>query len=104
MDAQAAIALVRTSSLSSLVEAAAMRLTLSGELQARQQINAIAIASRLGMGRWSLREALRGLEAAGLVRAEKNRGGFILKPTARAVAGGHRRPAARPPGYEEDVA
>jgi DNA-binding GntR family transcriptional regulator len=81
MDGQAAIALVRTSSLSSLVEAEVMRLILSGELQAGQQVKETAIAGRLGVGRSSVREALRALEAAGLVRIEKNRGAFVRKLT-----------------------
>ena len=77
MDGKAAIALVRTASLSSLVEAEVMRLILSGDLQAGQQIKEIAIATRLGVGRSSVREALRSLEAVGLVRIEKNRGAFV---------------------------
>lgn len=81
MDGQAAIALVRTASLSSLVETEVMRLILSGELHAGQQIKEIAIASRLGVGRSSVREALRALEAAGLVRIEKNRGAFVRRLT-----------------------
>ena len=68
MDAPAAIALVRTTSLSSLVEAEVMRLILAGELDSGQQIKEVAIAARLGVGRSSVREALRALEAAGLVR------------------------------------
>jgi hypothetical protein len=47
MDGQAAIALVRTASLSSLVEAEVMRLILSSDLQAGQQIKDISIATRL---------------------------------------------------------
>ena len=77
MDAPAAIALVRTTSLSSLVEAEVMRLILAGELDSGQQIKEVAIAARLGVGRSSVREALRALEAVGLVRIEKNRGAFV---------------------------
>lgn len=77
MDAPAAIALVRSTSLSSLVEAEVMRLILAGELDSGQQIKELAIAARLGVGRSSVREALRALEAVGLVRIEKNRGAFV---------------------------
>ncbi|MFZ4809205.1 MAG: GntR family transcriptional regulator [Hyphomicrobiaceae bacterium] len=77
IDAPAAITLVRTASLSSLVEAEVMRLILAGDLAAGQQIKEAAIAGRLGVGRSSVREALRALEAAGLVRIEKNRGAFV---------------------------
>lgn len=77
MDAPAAIALVRTTSLSTLVEAEVMRLILEGELDGGQQIKEVAIGQRLGVGRSSVREALRALEASGLVRIEKNRGAFV---------------------------
>ncbi len=77
MDGAAAIQLVRTTSLSSLVEAEVMRMILSGELVAGQQIKEAAVAGRLGVGRSSVREALRALEEAGLVRIEKNRGAFV---------------------------
>lgn len=76
-DTSSAISLVRTASLSSLVEAEVMRLILAGELDAGQQIKEVAIAERLGVGRSSVREALRSLEAVGLVRIEKNRGAFV---------------------------
>jgi DNA-binding transcriptional regulator YhcF (GntR family) len=74
MDAPAAIALVRSTSLSTLVEGEVLRMILTGELDAGQQIKEVAVAERLGVGRSSVREALRALEAAGLVRIEKNVG------------------------------
>jgi DNA-binding GntR family transcriptional regulator len=77
MDAPTAIALVRSTSLSTLVEAEVTRMILTGELGAGQQIKELAIAARLGVGRSSVREALRALEAAGMVRIEKNRGAFV---------------------------
>lgn len=77
IDAPTAIALVRTASLSSLVEAEVMRLILAGELDSGEQIKEVRIAERLGVGRSSVREALRALEAAGLVRIAKNRGAFV---------------------------
>ncbi|WP_376799820.1 GntR family transcriptional regulator [Candidatus Raskinella chloraquaticus] len=77
IDTPAAIALVRTASLSSLVEAEVMRLILAGDLDSGEQIKEVKIAERLGVGRSSVREALRALEAAGLVRIEKNRGAFV---------------------------
>lgn len=77
MDAPTAIALVRSTSLSTLVEAEVTRMILTGELGAGQQVKELAIAARLGVGRSSVREALRALEAAGMVRIEKNRGAFV---------------------------
>src|SRR6201999_4106365 len=53
----------------------------SGDLEAGKQIKEPAIASRLGVGRSSVREALRTLEAFGLVKIEKNRGAFVRKLT-----------------------
>jgi DNA-binding GntR family transcriptional regulator len=79
MDAPAAIHLVRSTSLSSLVEAAVTRMILAGELEAGAQIKEAAIASSLGVGRSSVREALRTLAEAGLVRIEKNRGAFVRR-------------------------
>jgi DNA-binding GntR family transcriptional regulator len=77
MDAPAAIALLRSTSLATLVEGEVMRMILAGELDAGQRIKEQAIAERLGVGRSSVREALRALEAAGMVRIEKNRGAFV---------------------------
>ncbi len=78
MDAvSAALTILRTTSLASVVSEEVTRMILSGELDAGQQIKEVAIAARLGVGRSSVREALRALEEAGLVRIEKNRGAFV---------------------------
>ena len=76
-DTPDAIALLRSTSLSNLVEGEVMRLIFAGELDAGQQIKEVAISERLNVGRSSVREALRALEAVGLVRIEKNRGAFV---------------------------
>jgi len=85
MDNPAAIALVRSTSLSTLVESEVMRMILTGELDAGQQIKELAIAERLGVGRSSVREALRALEEAGLVSQQKNRGAFVRAPSAQEI-------------------
>jgi phosphonate utilization transcriptional regulator len=58
--------LVQSNSLPALVQAEIEQLILRGEL-----------ASRFGMSRGPIREALRSLEGSRLVRSEKNRGVFV---------------------------
>jgi phosphonate utilization transcriptional regulator len=76
------IELLQSKSLPMLVQDEILRLILSGELQAGQKLNEIALASRLGVSRGPVREAFRALEEAGLVRPEKNRGVFVREISA----------------------
>ena len=71
------IALVRSSSLPMLVERELERMILAGELKVGAKLNEASVAKRLGVSRGPVREAFRALEAAGLVRLEKNRGVFV---------------------------
>ena len=71
------IALLQSSSLTSVVQAELERMILSGELAAGAKLTEMALAARLGVSRGPLREAFRMLEEAGLVRTEKNRGVFV---------------------------
>jgi phosphonate utilization transcriptional regulator len=73
----ATIALLQTSSLSSVVQAELERMILCGELAPGAKLTEMALAARLGISRGPLREAFRMLEEAGLVRTEKNRGVFV---------------------------
>jgi len=50
---------------------------LAGELSVGAKLNEASVAERLGVSRGPVREAFRALEAAGLVRLEKNRGVFV---------------------------
>ena len=75
--AHSTIALLQTSSLSSVVQAELERLILSGELAPGAKLTETQLATRLGVSRGPLREAFRMLEEAGLVRTEKNRGVFV---------------------------
>jgi phosphonate utilization transcriptional regulator len=80
------IALLQTSSLTSVVQGELERLILSGELAPGAKLGEVALATRLGVSRGPLREAFRMLEEAGLVRTEKNRGVFVRDiPIAEAV-------------------
>jgi phosphonate utilization transcriptional regulator len=76
-EATSAIALLLSKSLPQLVQAEIERLILSGELRAGERINEVRIAQRLNVSRGPVREALRTLEEAGLVRFEKNRGAAV---------------------------
>jgi phosphonate utilization transcriptional regulator len=71
------IALVRTSSLPMLVHRELERMILAGELDVGAKLNEDTVARMLGVSRGPVREAFRALEAAGLVRLEKNRGVFV---------------------------
>jgi phosphonate utilization transcriptional regulator len=71
------LALVRSSSLPTLVQRELERMILAGELAVGAKLNEASVAERLGVSRGPVREAFRALEAAGLVRLEKNRGVFV---------------------------
>src|SRR5262249_52800877 len=72
-----AIALVRSSSLPTLVEKELERMIVAGDLPAGGKLNEASVAELLGVSRGPVREAFRALEASGLVRLEKNRGVFV---------------------------
>lgn len=69
--------LVQSNSLPALVQAEIEQLILRGELAIGQRLNESDLASRFGMSRGPIREALRALEESRLVRSEKNRGVFV---------------------------
>jgi len=71
------IALLQSSSLTSVVQGELERMILSGELEPGAKLTEMALATRLGVSRGPIREAFRMLEEAGLVRTEKNRGVFV---------------------------
>src|SRR5262245_142852 len=71
------LSLLRNRSMASSAQEEIERLILSGELPAGVRIGEAEMALRLGISRGPIREAFRGLEEAGLVRFEKNRGVFV---------------------------
>lgn len=71
------IAFLLSKTLPQLVQSEIERLILSGEVQAGARLNEVEIARRLNVSRGPVREALRTLEEAGLVRFEKNRGAAV---------------------------
>lgn len=72
-----ALDVMRTQSLTSLVQEEIDRQITTGELAAGQRINEIALAERLGISRGPIREACRALVQAGLLVAVRNRGVFV---------------------------
>ena len=75
--AASAIHLLNTSTLPMLVQEEIERLIMTGELAPGMRLNETDLAERFGTSRGPVREALRALEEVGLVRNEKNRGGFV---------------------------
>jgi phosphonate utilization transcriptional regulator len=72
-----AIQLLRSHSLTTLVQRELERRILAGELAPGDKLNEEALAGQLSVSRGPVREAFRALESAGLVRTEKNRGVFV---------------------------
>jgi len=71
------IALLQSSSLTSVVQQEIERAILQGEYAPGAKLVEANIAEKLGVSRGPVREAFRMLEEAGLVRTEKNRGVFV---------------------------
>ena len=71
------IALLQSSSLTSVVQQELERRIVQGELAPGDKLIEATLAESLGVSRGPVREAFRMLEEAGLVRQEKNRGVFV---------------------------
>jgi DNA-binding GntR family transcriptional regulator len=71
--------ILRTVSLTNVLEREIESLIVSGELPAGDRINEIQLARRFGTSRGPVREATRSLEAKGLVEVVRNRGVFIRR-------------------------
>ncbi|MBS0508374.1 MAG: phosphonate utilization associated transcriptional regulator [Proteobacteria bacterium] len=72
-----ALAFLQSSSLPMLVQEEIERLIMTGTLPVGSRINESELSQRFNTSRGPIREALRALEEAGLVRTEKNRGMFV---------------------------
>ena len=70
---------VRATSLGKLVRDDVLGMILRGEIKAGERINEPDVASRLGVSRVPVQEALRELESSGLVEARKHSGVFVRK-------------------------
>jgi len=71
------IALLQSSSLTTVVQQEIERAILVGEYEPGSKLSEAALAEKMGVSRGPVREAFRTLEEAGLVRNEKNRGVFV---------------------------
>lgn len=76
---------VRDTSLAKLVRDDMLALILNGVLTPGQRINEPDVASRLGVSRVPVREALRELESSGLVIARKHSGAFVRQLDASEI-------------------
>jgi len=74
--------LLKSKSLTAAVKDEISSLILSGQLVAGQKLTEQELAERLGVSRGPVREALLGLEEAGLVRLAKNRGMYVREISA----------------------
>lgn len=81
-----ALETLRTSSLTSVVEKEVERLILEGRLLPGERLNEFQLANQFGMSRGPLREAMRSLNARGLVDVVRNRGVFVRQvPVQEAI-------------------
>src|ERR1700752_4592645 len=71
------IAMLQSSSLTSVVQQEIERAILQGEYAPGSKLIEATLAQKMGVSRGPVREAFRMLEEAGLVRTEKNRGVFV---------------------------
>ena len=79
--------ILRTRSLSGVLEDEVEKAILGGEIAPGGRVNENALAGRYGVSRGPLREALRTLQAAGLVETLKGKGPFtVFAPTNAAFA------------------
>ena len=77
------LTVLRTSSLTGVIERELEHLILTGELKPGERLNEIQLSTRFGTSRGTLREATRSLQAKGLVESIRNRGVFVrsVSPT-----------------------
>jgi DNA-binding GntR family transcriptional regulator len=81
-----AIELLKSRSLPMLFEEEIERVILGGEFAPGDRINEKDLALRFGVSRGPIREALRSLEASGLIEQIRNRGVFVRRLSAEQAA------------------
>src|SRR6476660_8253200 len=75
------VALIKSRSLALLIEGEVERMIMAGEIAPGDRSNENQLALRFGVSRGPIREALRSLEAGGLVELKPNRGVFVRSIT-----------------------
>lgn len=78
-DIREAFKLIRTTSLATALEREIEAMILSGELAVGERVPEMELAERFGVSRSPVREAVRALDAVGLVEVQTHRGAFIRK-------------------------
>ncbi len=73
------LSVLRTSTLQSVLEKELEKAVVSGQIAPGARVNENALAGQFGVSRGPVREALRALEAAGLVYSIPNRGFFVRR-------------------------
>ena len=79
-DTENTLEILRTRSLSGVLEREIEKSILSGQMPPGERVNENQLAARFGTSRGPVREALRALEGLGLVELIPNRGVFIRQP------------------------
>lgn len=69
--------IVQTRTLPQVVQDQLLQLILSNQLKMGEKLTEAELAVRLGVSRGPIREAFRGLEEAGLLQSNKNRGVYV---------------------------
>ena len=77
-----AIGILRTKSLPAAVKDEIVKMIISGQIEPGQKLTEMDLAEQLGVSRGPIREALLGLEEAGLISIAKNRGVFVREVSA----------------------
>lgn len=85
-DALEAIALRRAQSLSAIIQKELERMIVSGRIKSGERLNEQALATRFGVSRGPIREAMRALEHAGLLTTRMNQGFFVREIAPAEVA------------------
>ncbi|AYD03650.1 FCD domain-containing protein [Neorhizobium sp. NCHU2750] len=78
-----AVELLRTHSLPMVLEQEILAVLLGGELAPGDHLNEKDLASRFGISRGPVREALRSMESSGLIEQVPNRGFFVRQLTTQ---------------------
>jgi DNA-binding GntR family transcriptional regulator len=79
VDLRESFSLIQNSSLASVLAREIEALILNGELAAGERVSEFQLAERFKVSRSPVREALRALDAVGIVEVQPNRGAFVRR-------------------------
>lgn len=78
-DIREAFQLIRSTSLATAVEREIEAMILNGDLPVGARVPELELAERFGVSRSPVREAVRALDAVGLIEVQPNRGAYVRK-------------------------